>query len=200
MEKPPPVPRRIARTLPHRRAFYVGTRSVELANPAQAGVQTIAAETLELLECSFPPPAFAGLTSDLIDSDAYHPALKTRYAHLLVMLYSICSPFMRELQELAYIAAACWFGFVQPVRDDFRRPRRQRRGRRDAAPHREDMRIRLVRLFTPSLSARCKCYSHRYSTQRAGCARTHLRAITRPQGPRTHSEATCIPTRSTRAG
>lgn len=108
---------------------------------------------------------------------AYHPALRPLYKHFLTVLYSVCSPFTTDPDELGYIAAARWPGFVQPIlEDNQRRVEEYRAGRAQARkeqgdtvadseeedveaemlelqPPSEDVRIRLTRLFTPSFTA-----------------------------------------------
>lgn len=107
--------------------------------------------------------------------DTHHPALQPLYKHYATTLYSVCSPFTTDPDELAYIAAARWPGFVQPVLDDHKRQIEEYRARarlpQDEAvadsegeeddreetpelePPSEDVRIRLTRLFTPSFTA-----------------------------------------------
>jgi origin recognition complex subunit 5 len=106
----------------------------------------------------------------------YHPSLKSLYSHYISTLCDVCFPFTHDLQELEYVAAARWPGFVQPVLEDYRR-QNQRKQQRDELfgdeletdedgdaipdehtdfqlkPPTEDVRMRLIRLFTPSLSA-----------------------------------------------
>lgn len=59
-------------------------------------------------------------TSSLIDPYTYHPNLRPLYQSFIETLYSICAPFTNDPQELAYIAAARWPGFVKPVLDAYR--------------------------------------------------------------------------------
>ena len=101
------------------------------------------------------------------EDNPYHPVLLPLYTHFSSILYSICSPFTHDPYELIYISAARWPGFVQPVLDDHRLKVDLRRQQREAsgmdvedhdlefklAPPLEDTRIRLTRLFTPSLTA-----------------------------------------------
>lgn len=98
-------------------------------------------------------------TSSQITSndDPYNPALLPLYTHFASVLYSICAPFTRDPSELAYISAARWPGFAQPVLDDYRlsvQELRESGNDEDLAlgPPTEDMRMRLTRLFTPSLT------------------------------------------------
>ena len=63
------------------------------------------------------------------------------------MLYSTCAPFTHDPDELAYISAARWPGFVQPVLDQH-----VRTGETEIAPPSEDTRIRLMRFFAPSFT------------------------------------------------
>ncbi|KAI0943786.1 hypothetical protein AcW1_002864 [Taiwanofungus camphoratus] len=76
---------------------------------------------LDTLASSFSSAVASSSHNSIVDANAYHPALRPLYSHFLTTLYSICAPFTREPHELAYIAAARWPGFVQPVLDDHRR-------------------------------------------------------------------------------
>jgi len=78
------------------------------------------------------------------------------------MVCDVCYPFSHDPQELQYIAAARWVGFIKPILDDFR----QNSGRLqeedgdeemdvddfEFVPPLEDLRIRLLRFFNPSLT------------------------------------------------
>ncbi|KAI0371882.1 hypothetical protein BV20DRAFT_978516 [Pilatotrama ljubarskyi] len=121
--------------------------------------------TLDILTSTFPPRTSQESTTSAADPDAYNPALKPLYAHFLATLYSACGPFTHEPAELAYIAAARWPGFVQPVLDAHRLrlrdaedhhpnfPRAEPSEEHNALkPPGEDVRLRLTRLFTPSLT------------------------------------------------
>ncbi|THH29905.1 hypothetical protein EUX98_g4289 [Antrodiella citrinella] len=117
----------------------------------------------------------------LADSNTYHPALRPLYAHFVAMVYSVCSPFVADPDELSYIIAARWPGFVQPVLDEWKRDNAElkHRRRKGAAedgtsdsepdadleldegsmeeqaglmPPSEDTRLRLTRLFNPSIT------------------------------------------------
>ena len=105
----------------------------------------------------------------------YHPVFRPLYVHYLSTVYSVCSPFTVDLDDLAYIAAATWPAFVRPVIDENQqsvaRAREARQNDLDdiepgsedeADPHTvdtplsppsEDARIRLIRLFTPYITA-----------------------------------------------
>ncbi|KAI0708090.1 origin recognition complex subunit 5 C-terminus-domain-containing protein [Cerioporus squamosus] len=121
--------------------------------------------TQDLLASAFPSPS-AGSSSSAVDPDAYHPALKPLYADFIAIVYSTCAPFTHDPTELAYIAAARWPGFVQPVLDAYRSllteeeiastPRDEEGDdgdQRELQCPTEDTRLRLLRLFTPSLTA-----------------------------------------------
>lgn len=105
------------------------------------------------------------------NADPYHPSLKTLYSHFISTLCDACGTFTLDSQELEYIAAARWPGFVQPVLDNYWRQTRLEKQNdelfgnemdEDApgaiteelhlVPPSEDVRMRLIRLFTPSLS------------------------------------------------
>ncbi|KAI0072526.1 hypothetical protein K474DRAFT_1650853 [Panus rudis PR-1116 ss-1] len=57
-------------------------------------------------------------STNIIQKETYDPSLRSLYAHFISTLYSICSPFTTEPDELAYVAAARWPGFVQPIIDE----------------------------------------------------------------------------------
>ena len=107
------------------------------------------------------------------------------------MVYGACGPFTHDPDELAYIAAARWPGFIAPVLDEHRRNledfsgwlQAQREAGADEselaehappvlAPPTEDTRLRLTRLFTPSLTAALEALHPRH-TSAAAWARTH---------------------------
>ncbi|EIN04783.1 hypothetical protein PUNSTDRAFT_128273 [Punctularia strigosozonata HHB-11173 SS5] len=94
--------------------------------------------------------AFASSNSSATEplpAHAYHPALAPLYAHFVSTLYSVCAPFTQHPDELTYISAARWPGFVQPILDAHAEQNIEL-----SAPS-EDVRMRLTRLFTPSLTA-----------------------------------------------
>lgn len=91
-------------------------------------------------------------TSKIFDPDTYHPDLRPLYVHFLSTLYSICSPFTTDPDELAYIAAAHWPGFVQPLLDERQSVIAEGYDPPSFTPT-EDARIRLTRLFTPTFTA-----------------------------------------------
>ena len=93
------------------------------------------------------------------ESNSYNPVLLPLYHQFLSTLYDVCSPFTKDPNELAYIAAARWPGFISPILDEYRRllseardnPGDGEEGFELTAPT-EDARIRLIRLFTPSFT------------------------------------------------
>ena len=92
------------------------------------------------------------------ESNSHSPVLLPLYHQFLSTLYDVCSPFTKDPNELAYIAAARWPGFVTPILDEYQRLRDEARenpgGEEEfelTAPT-EDARIRLIRLFTPSFT------------------------------------------------
>ncbi len=122
--------------------------------------------TIDFLSSSFLPSIPEPSTSRVVDPGAYHPSLKPLYAYFLTSLYSICGPFTHDPLELAYIAAARWPGFVQPVLDAHRKQLQDIAAAPDDDPDAEgeldldeipplsdETRLRLLRLFTPSLTA-----------------------------------------------
>ncbi|KAG6868402.1 hypothetical protein C0993_003638 [Termitomyces sp. T159_Od127] len=103
------------------------------------------------------------LTSNFIPSNdlspgPYHPSLKGLYSHFATVLCDVCHPFIHDPLEIEYIAAARWPGFAQPVLDEHQRLIEEEMDLDDAEepqlqPPSEDVRMRLSRLFNPSLSA-----------------------------------------------
>jgi len=113
----------------------------------------------------------SGSPSNTPNLSPYHPTLHPLYCHFISMLCKICFPFTQDPQELQYISAARWPGFVQPVLDNHNRKLRHLRERDasddhemnqddteqddmdvDFIPPSEDVRLRLSRLFNPSLT------------------------------------------------
>lgn len=88
-------------------------------------------------------------------ADPYHPSLRSLYSHFLSVLLDSCSLYVQDPNELQYIAAARWPGFVKPVLDAH-----NHRGNEDIdmdgnddyglRPPLEDIRMRLIRIFKPS--------------------------------------------------
>ncbi|KAJ7496587.1 putative origin recognition complex, subunit 5-like protein [Mycena latifolia] len=89
----------------------------------------------------------------------YHPSLQPLYKQFLSVLLDSCSLYLQDPNELQYIAAARWPGFVQPILD----AHNHRLGEdadvdMDADDHdaptlkppAEDVRMRLIRIFKPS--------------------------------------------------
>jgi origin recognition complex subunit 5 len=87
----------------------------------------------------------------------YHQSLLPLYTHFASVLYSICAPSTLDPFELAYVASACWPAFVQPVLDEHRQRAEEAAAGGVASPELEmpgeDMRMRLIRHFTPSVTA-----------------------------------------------
>ncbi|KAJ7100727.1 putative origin recognition complex, subunit 5-like protein [Mycena belliarum] len=90
----------------------------------------------------------------------YHPSLLRLYQQFLSVLLDSCSLYLQDPNELQYIAAARWPGFVQPVLDDHNHGRQHgddvdMDADDDASlkPPTEDVRMRLIRIFKPSFQA-----------------------------------------------
>ena len=106
-------------------------------------------------------PSFSTSSSDIL-IDPYHPSLSSLYTHFINMVCDVCYPFSHDPQELQYIAAARWVGFIKPILDDYKLHLDQRQeGNGDEEmdvddygfiPPSEDLRIRLLRFFNPSLT------------------------------------------------
>lgn len=111
-------------------------------------VFTLRSDTIQLVVNHFPQD----------ESNSYNPVLLPLYHQFLSTLYDVCSPFTKDPNELAYVAAARWPGFIAPILDEYRRLLDEARdnpgdesGFELTAPT-EDARIRLIRLFTPSFT------------------------------------------------
>ncbi|KAI0035764.1 origin recognition complex subunit 5 C-terminus-domain-containing protein [Vararia minispora EC-137] len=61
--------------------------------------------------------AAASVSSE--EANPYHPSLSSLYEFFITTLYDTCALFTKDPDELAYIAAARWPGFVQPVLDAY---------------------------------------------------------------------------------
>jgi len=94
------------------------------------------------------------------DPRLYQPSLKSLYSHFVAVLCDVCHPFTHDPQELDYIAAARWPGFVKPVLDQHDQNLQQNM---EVDSNSEDpvlaipapsevTRLRLLRLFNASLS------------------------------------------------
>ncbi|KAJ6618173.1 origin recognition complex subunit 5 C-terminus-domain-containing protein [Mycena sp. CBHHK59/15] len=88
---------------------------------------------------------------DQTAADPYHPSLLPLYSQFVSVLLDSCSPFIQDPNELQYIAAARWLGFVQPVLDDHNRHKSED-NEATLTPPSENVRMRLIRLFKPSFS------------------------------------------------
>jgi len=106
---------------------------------------------------------FSTFSNPSDDINPYHPALLSLYSQFITLLCDVCFPFTHNLQELQYLAAARWPGFVKPLIDDFKQTREENMEMDDAdaeveamllefTPPSEDLRIRLIRFFNPSLT------------------------------------------------
>ncbi|KAJ7182827.1 origin recognition complex subunit 5 C-terminus-domain-containing protein [Mycena crocata] len=92
-------------------------------------------------------------------ANAYHPNLRPLYSQFLSVLLDSCLLYVQDPNELQYIAAARWPGFVKPILDAH-----NHRGDEDVGmdsdgvdpdlqPPPEDVRMRLIRIFKPSFSS-----------------------------------------------
>lgn len=104
-------------------------------------------------------PSFSTSSDDVL-TDPYHPSLSSLYTHFINMVCDVCYPFSHDRQELQYIAAARWVGFIKPILDDYKHhvALGQEKGdemdmdEAEFVPPSEDLRIRLIRFFNPSLT------------------------------------------------
>ncbi|KAJ7251118.1 putative origin recognition complex, subunit 5-like protein [Mycena haematopus] len=90
-------------------------------------------------------------------ANPYHPNLRSIYSQYLSVLLDSCSLYVQDPNELQYIAAARWPGFVKPILDAHNhRPGEDvdMDGNDEPAlkPPPEDVRMRLIRIFKPSFN------------------------------------------------
>lgn len=84
----------------------------------------------------------------------YHASLLPLYEQYVEHVYNVCSLYTTDIQELQYIAAARWPGFIKPVLREQGEPNEE-----DPDSDNEltlpasDGRMRLLKFFTPSLTA-----------------------------------------------
>ncbi|RDB16484.1 Origin recognition complex subunit 5 [Hypsizygus marmoreus] len=112
----------------------------------------------------------------------YHASLRGLYTHFVSVLCDVCYPFTHDPQEIEYIAAARWPGFVQPVLDQHQRAteadmdldtaEEDESRPKQLAPPSEDVRMRLSRLFNASLNTALEDLYPRL-TNAADWAETH---------------------------
>ena len=111
-------------------------------------ILTFRSDTIQLVVKHFPQD----------ESNSHNPVLLPLYHQFLSTLFDVCSPFTQDPNELAYIAAARWPGFITPILDEYRRLLDEARdnegdeGEYELTAPTEDARIRLIRLFTPSFT------------------------------------------------
>ncbi|KAF7369192.1 Origin recognition complex subunit 5 [Mycena venus] len=96
-------------------------------------------------------------------ANPYHPSLRPLYSQYLSVLLDSCSLYVQDPNELQYIAAARWPGFVKPILDAHNNQRPDPDGDVDMdggtddestlKPPTEDVRMRLIRIFKPSFRA-----------------------------------------------
>ncbi|KIY73479.1 hypothetical protein CYLTODRAFT_416852 [Cylindrobasidium torrendii FP15055 ss-10] len=84
--------------------------------------------------------------------NAYHPALMPTYQQFAVILYDICTHFTKDPDELVYISAGRWPGFIQPVLDEYNKRAGDAQRHPFAAPPPETF-MRLVSFFKDSFGA-----------------------------------------------
>ena len=116
------------------------------------------------------------------ESHSHNPVLLPLYRQFLSTLYDVCSPFTKDPNELAYVAAARWPGFIAPILDEYRRLQNEARddpahegGEFELTAPTEDARIRLIRLFTPSFTTALETLYPRLSNAAEWAAVNHPR-------------------------
>lgn len=136
---PRPLVRPASRT---QQSWSVGFKRVDFA------ILTFRSDTIQLVVNYFPQD----------ESNSHNPVLLPLYHQFLSTLFDVCSPFTKDPNELAYIAAARWPGFITPILDEYRRLLDETHDnvgdeeRFELTAPTEDARIRLIRLFTPSFT------------------------------------------------
>ena len=165
-------PRLDGRILGHRLA-RLQIRITSTYNPHQKTVRPAPSPLLRVFDHASCSDIVEGLVANFeaisnpqSSYNPYHPALKPLYTHFVTILCDVCFPFTHSPQELQYIAAARWPGFVKPVIDDQRQKSEKAVDDEDVdmeddsehtlpkeiMPPTEDVRMRLNKLFNSSLS------------------------------------------------
>lgn len=93
---------------------------------------------------------FTSISQQAVNSSSkcahcYDPSLSQLYAHYIALICGVCFPFVHDIDELAYIAAARWPGFVKPILSSAHSNGAVR------IPS-EDTRLRLIRIFNPTVT------------------------------------------------
>ncbi|KAF8962111.1 origin recognition complex subunit 5 C-terminus-domain-containing protein [Flammula alnicola] len=132
---------------------------MDIQSPSKDDIARNLISNFSMLSESFP--------SNNILTNPYHPALKSLYTHFITVLCDVCFPFTHNPQELQYIAAARWPGFSKPLVDEHKRKMAEHNhdeesdvdmdgdepaGGLEFAPPSDDIRMRLNRLFNPTLT------------------------------------------------
>ncbi|KAG1865655.1 OPT oligopeptide transporter protein-domain-containing protein [Suillus tomentosus] len=114
-------------------------------------------DTIDSLLFEFSSTSTTQLSAGTQDR-TYHPSLLPLYEQYVEHVYNVCSLYTTDIRELQYIAAARWPGFVKPVLQE------QSEVNADGDPDPDgtrneltlpasDGRMRLLKFFTPSLTA-----------------------------------------------
>ncbi|KZT63620.1 hypothetical protein DAEQUDRAFT_104180 [Daedalea quercina L-15889] len=172
--------------------------------PFYIDVPTLSRQAIIDTLASYFPPDESSLANSDVDPDAYDPVFQPLYTHFVTTVYDTCGLFTHDPHELAYVAAACWPGFVQPVLDEHKRLLREYvanggEGAGGVGPPEltsptENTRLRLIRLFTPSLTEALETLYPRLSNA-TDWARAHapppdLLSIPPPEAPQALRTAT----------
>ena len=99
---------------------------------------------------------FSSHSKDSAQISPYYPPLEPIYRHFISVLYDSCDPFIKDPQEIQYIASARWPGFIKPVLDDYQRSIEAAQINEPPPTFdlpSEEFRMRLVRTFLPSLKS-----------------------------------------------
>ncbi|KXN83161.1 Origin recognition complex subunit 5 [Leucoagaricus sp. SymC.cos] len=103
-------------------------------------------DIITILSSRFTSISHSSQASSSKYSHCYNPSLNHLYTHYISMICEVCYPFIHDIDELAYIAAARWPGFITPLLSTASSPSDE-----IVAPS-EDTRLRLIRLFTPTVT------------------------------------------------
>lgn len=86
------------------------------------------------------------------EPNAYHPVLSSAYEKFAGILYDICVPFTNDPDELSYIAASRWPGYIQPILDDHARRIKDDEMDVEFSAPQEDVIMRLLGYFKPTFT------------------------------------------------
>lgn len=149
-------------------------RSTSIIMLSSESLLTMRTETIARIQSAFP----SDVGSDALN--IYNPLLLPLFSHYVEAVCNVCFPFTTDPKELAYIVCARWPGFASPIVEDWKL--------NHEAPFpspTEEIRLRLIRLFNPSLTSAIETLYPR-STERTEWSMLHSMPegtyLTQPQG------------------